>query len=112
MDRVFYGPVWRGAAMTHSLGDLLDEAKQVVTGERLDIHGDPENSFTLIAGYYSAFLSHRLGIPVALTPLDAVNMAILFKQARKLGQTPHRDNYRDAAGYEAIAADRMLEVEE
>ena len=34
-------------------------------------------------------------------------MMILFKQARKLGQKPCIDNYRDAAGYEGIGGDMV-----
>ena len=87
---------------TRKLGDLLDDAKRTITQDRIDTHGQPEDSFTVIAGYYSVYLTQRLGVPVALTPLDAVNMAVLFKQARKLGQRQHVDNYVDGAGYEAI----------
>jgi hypothetical protein len=84
------------------LGSILDDAKETITQGRIDTHGQPEDSFAIIAGYYSVYLAQRLGVPVALTPLDAVNMAILFKQARKLGQKQHVDNYIDGAGYEAI----------
>lgn len=85
-----------------NLGDILDDAKRTITQDRIDTHGQPEDSFAVIAGYYSVYLTQRLGVPVALTPLDAVNMAVLFKQARKLGQRQHVDNYVDGAGYEAI----------
>lgn len=87
---------------TRKLGDILDDAKQTITQDRIDTHGQPENSFGVIAGYYSAYLTQRLGVDVKLTPLDAVNLMILLKQARKLGQRQHVDNYVDGAGYEAI----------
>ena len=93
----------------HELGDVLDEAKQTVTGDRQDTYGSPEDSFGLIADYWNAYLSRRLSMIVQIDPIDTVNLLILMKQARKIGQKPHRDNYRDAAGYEAIAADRFLQ---
>jgi len=87
------------------LGSLLDEAKQIITGERQDAYGAPENSFSLIGGLWGAYL----GIP--LTPRQVADMMVLFKVARLKGQKPTRDTYRDIAGYAGIAADRFLPVE-
>jgi len=92
--------------MTHSLGDLLDEAKQIITGERKDAYGAPEDSFALISSLWGAYLGR------AITSREVADMMILFKVARLKGQVPTRDTYRDVAGYAAIAADRMLEVGE
>ena len=92
---------------------LLQEADNIINGERQDMYGFPEDSFAIIAGYWNVFLNEmlrQLGVttPLALSSLDAANMMVLFKQARKLGQRPCRDNYVDAAGYEGIAGDRLL----
>jgi hypothetical protein len=99
----------------------LEEANVVVNGERQDQYGAPEDSFEIIAGYWNVMLRQkikdackRLELPVVdikdlLTPLDTTNMMVLFKQARKLGQRPKRDNYVDSIGYEAIGADRLWE---
>lgn len=86
----------------------LEEAEKIINGERQDEYGNPEDSFKIIAGYWNVFLKARLGVERHLTPLDVANMMILFKQARKLGQKPKRDNYIDSIGYEAIGADRFL----
>lgn len=94
--------------------NCLKEADKIINGERQDSYGAPEDSFTVIAGYWNVFLAAKLkplGMDVKdlLTPLDTTNMMVLFKQARKLGQKPSRDNYVDSCGYEAIGADRLSE---
>lgn len=93
------------------------EADLTINGARQDQYGAPENSFSILAGYWNVFLRAKLkklgyDVPDLLTPLDTANMMVLFKQARKLGQKPCRDNYVDSIGYEAIGADRLLGWEE
>jgi len=90
------------------LGRCLDEAKSIITGERQDSYGNPEDSFNIISEFWTTFLRHRFGDKeILLNSLDIANMMILFKQARKLGQSHSRDNYLDSCGYESIAADRL-----
>ena len=94
--------------------NCLKEAGKIINGERQDSYGAPEDSFTIIAGYWNVFLAAKLkalGVDVKdlLSPLDTTNMMVLFKQARKLGQKPSRDNYVDSCGYESIGADRLSE---
>lgn len=87
--------------------DILDEASQTINGERLDTYGTPENSFQIIAEFWKTYLNHRFKINIILTPLDVGHLMSLFKHARLLGQRPNRDNYIDAIGYLALAADRL-----
>ena len=94
--------------------NCLKEAGKIINGERQDSYGAPEDSFAIVAGYWNVFLAAKLkalGVDVKdlLTPLDTTNLMVLFKQARKLGQKPSRDNYVDSCGYEAIGADRLSE---
>ena len=85
---------------------LFIEADKIINGERQDQYGSPEDSFERIARYWSAYLqSHET---MELDGLDVAHMMVLFKMARMQGQETCRDNYIDAAGYLAIAADRML----
>jgi len=92
----------------HTLGASLLQAKETICGERQDSYGNPENSFNIIAQYWSIYIANRsAGHKSSITPLDVANMMVLFKQARKLGQIHCRDNYIDSIGYEAIAADRL-----
>ena len=90
-----------------NLGDSLDEAKRVITGERQDQYGSPEDSFSVIAGYWDVYLQNCN--TRALSALDVAHMMALFKIARCTGQAPKRDNYIDGQGYLAIAADRLVE---
>ena len=85
---------------------LFDEADKIINGERQDQYGRPEDSFDRIARYWSVYLENVN--PHDLDALDVAHMMVLFKAARMQGQKPSRDNYVDAAGYLAIAADRLL----
>lgn len=92
-------------------GSSLSEAYRVINGDRQDSYGSPEDSFEIIADFWRAYLRQRSraeGGKVTLSALDVAHMMTLFKIARMLGQSPCRDNYIDAQGYLAIAADRLL----
>ena len=93
----------------YRLGSSLDEAKQIITGERQDSYGNPEDSFSKIADYWTHYLNLPLG--TCLSPKDVAHMMILFKIARCNGQSSKRDNYIDIQGYAAIAADRLIPKE-
>jgi len=86
------------------LGSCLDEAKSIITGERQDSYGNPEDSFNIIAQLWTAYLKNTDTI---IMVEDVAHMMILFKIARCLGQKSSRDNYIDIAGYASIAADRL-----
>jgi len=103
---------WDGVPIKHS---VLDDAKRIINGERQDQYGKPEDSFVIIAEYWTTYINARcksltIDMPV-VRPVDVANMMILFKQARKLGQKPARDNSVDSCGYEAIYADRLMDFD-
>ena len=79
-------------------GTVLDKAKEVINGERQDVYGAPEDSFQVIADFWSTYLCMKL------TSKDIALMMTLFKIARE--QHQHKeDNLVDAAGYLGIAGD-------
>jgi hypothetical protein len=104
------------------LDDCLGEAKATICGERQDQYGNPEDSFALVAKYWSTYLIEvQKKVLIAhgfdpaeyklvdlLTSLDVDHMMILFKVARCQGQKLKRDSYVDICGYAAIAADRLM----
>jgi len=90
-------------------GKILLEAHDIINGERQDQYGDPEDSFQVIAEYWSTYIERVWEKQKCLLPLDVANLQILFKQGRKLGQYSAVDNYRDSAGYEGIGADMVEE---
>lgn len=87
--------------MNNERGSALLEAHKIINGERQDSYGNPEDSFRLIADYWSAYLK------VELSAVDVAHMMMLLKIARMSGQEPKKDNYVDLAGYAGIAGDMI-----
>ena len=79
--------------------DILDAARQAITVDRAATHGDAENTFGLIAAYWSAHLG------CVVTAGDVAQLMVLFKVARMKANPGHADNYVDAVGYAAIAGE-------
>lgn len=82
----------------HREAVLLDAA-EIVSGEREDTYGGPEDSFARIAAYWSTCLNHEV------TPLDVAKMMLLLKVARLDVAPDHRDSWVDVAGYAACGAE-------
>lgn len=97
-------------------GKILLKALDIINGERQDQYGSPEDSFSLIADYWTTFLKSRDLIPskgsyhaLKISPKEVSEMMMLFKIARMSGQKPSLDNYLDLVGYAGIAADMIEE---
>lgn len=86
--------------------DILAEASRIISVDRQATHGDPENSFGLIAAYWSAHLDH----PV--TPTDVAVMMTLFKAARIKNNPAHPDSWIDGCGYLANGGELATEGRE
>ena len=78
---------------------ILDAAKQIVTEDRNAQHGEPEDSFGLIAAYWSSHLDH------AVSPADVSVMMTLLKLARLKANPCNIDNWLDGCGYLACGAE-------
>ena len=86
---------------------ILDEARDAITGEREDAYGGPEQSFTTIAKFWSAYLDRFIETQ------DVAAMLALLKLARiKHSEGQHRDSWIDLAGYAACGAECALHNEE
>ena len=72
--------------------DMLDEAKGIVSGDRMEKYGDPRVNH----GRTAAFWSTYLGIPV--TDRQVCMMNILQKVGRDC-HSPQGDNVVDIVGY-------------
>lgn len=79
--------------------EVLETAKEYVTKDRAADHGDMEDNFRTIASYWSIHLD------CAVLPHDVGVMMMLLKAARTKSNPSHSDNYIDAAGYSACAAE-------
>lgn len=83
--------------------EVLDTAKEYVTKDRAADHGDMEDNFKTIAIYWSVHLG------VEVLPHDVGTMMLLLKAARAKSNPKHADNYIDAAGYAACAAELVAQ---
>lgn len=81
------------------LGELLDEAKDIITKDRQTSYGDPVYSFGKIAKLWSAYLGFDI------SPWDVTQLMILLKISRAKTGRHERDNMRDVLGYATIAED-------
>jgi hypothetical protein len=79
--------------------DVCHRAGNLIGGERARQHGDALAAHTNVAVLWSAYL----GVPI--TARDAALMMVLLKVARTKTGDFNPDNYVDAAGYAAIAAE-------
>lgn len=79
--------------------EILDTAKQYVTVDRADTHGDAESNFGLIAAYWSAHLDAYVGAE------DVAIMMTLMKLARAKAKPGHADNWIDGCGYLACGGE-------
>lgn len=100
--------------------DILQEAHDIINGERQDQYGKPENSFQIIAEFWNVLLYEKLKVALRgvdidiedrcrhlLNAKDIAIMMSLLKHARILGTGESRDNAKDAIGYLAIFEDRL-----
>lgn len=95
--------------MTRS--EILHEAERCVCGQREQDYGTPEESFSAIAKYWSAYLSDE-GFEIHLKPVDVGIMMALFKIARIETGTATEDSFVDACGYLACAGEIATRTDE
>ena len=84
--------------------DVLLQAA-VTVYDRPDTHGEPEDSFSTIAGKWTAHIRALLKAQdidpgsFALEPHDVANLMVDLKTSRNAEGHYHGDNYVDIAGY-------------
>ena len=79
--------------------EVLDTAKEYVTKDRANQHGDMENNFSTIAEYWSTHLGFQINA------VDVGIMMMLLKAARMKSNPANADNYIDGCGYLACAGE-------
>ncbi len=80
---------------------LLSQASALVGGDREEEHGDFRVNAKMIAAYWN----NHLQIGDFIKPDDIPVMMTLLKLARSHQKPDRMDNYRDAAGYIALAGE-------
>ena len=86
--------------------DILDKAKTIINGERQGSYGQAEDSFSIIAKMWSAYL----GIDIDAS--DVANMMVLMKVARNANGVYKDDNWIDICGYAALGGEIQSKVSE
>lgn len=84
---------------------ILEEAARIVTQDRNVTHGEPEETFALIAAHWTWWLQGKLTPGAVVTDYDVAQMMVGFKQARAKANPQHPDNHIDEVGYAAIAGE-------
>lgn len=85
----------------------LDEARDVIYGDRERTHGNPARNLNAIAEMWTAYLAvklDQLGVEISpnLNAKDVCAMMNLVKVARFANDQSHRDNVVDGIGYWAL----------
>lgn len=81
---------------------ILQEAHQVIYGDREQTYGDPGKNLRTIACYWNIHLNAAKSVNAGLTENDVAGMMILLKQARLANSPTHRDSLVDIAGYAGL----------
>lgn len=81
--------------------DILQEASELINGQRAKDYGPASENFQRIADLFAAYLGDT--DTDDLDTYDVANMMILVKLARLKSAGYHRDSYADIAGYAALA---------
>ena len=75
---------------------ILDEARNIIYGERQKVYGPSRPNHERIAAHWSVIL----GIPVSA---EQVVLCMIGLKLARLGNTPdHRDSWVDIAGYVGV----------
>lgn len=82
---------------------ILETAAKIVTGNREQEYGSPEDNFNQIANLWNSFLEARQG--KRLTGADVAIMMILFKIGRLATGAGSVDTWVDIAGYAACGGE-------
>lgn len=80
--------------------DILNEAGNCVLRDRESQYGSPENSFEMIADFWTTYLNER----AIISPRDVAAMMALLKIAR-IAHSQKEDNWIDLAGYAACGGE-------
>lgn len=81
-------------------GELLDEASQLIHGDRNRTYGSPTENFENTAALWTIQLRNKLKTNETITGAEVALLMIHLKMARTINQ-PKRDNFLDVAGYAA-----------
>tara|TARA_R100000353_G_C6464498_1_gene184819 strand:+ start:73 stop:366 length:294 start_codon:yes stop_codon:yes gene_type:complete len=86
--------------------EILKKARDLVTGDRNETHGDAFQNHAEIAEFWNIFLDKKLQPMASITAEDVALMMVLMKISRNTqGKKNNLDNFIDMCGYAAIAGE-------
>ena len=86
--------------------EILRQAKELITGDRNDTHGDAYRNHAEIAEFWNIFLDKKLKPMANITAEDVALMMVLMKISRNIqGKKSNLDKFIDMCGYAAIAGE-------
>jgi len=92
--------------MSMTKGEILQKAKDLITGDRNETHGDAFQNHAEIAEFWNIFLDKKLQPMASITAEDVALMMVLMKISRNTqGKKNNLDNFIDMCGYAAIAGE-------
>lgn len=106
------GWVWYNGVMENTTPErvkILNEAADLIVGQRQQDYGTPEVNFQRIADLANIIFRENLEKNIPLSARQAADFMILLKMARTIN-SPTRDSYVDIGGYAGIAGE-LAEVE-
>lgn len=83
---------------------VLHTAANLITGQRQQDYGTPQENFQRIADFWNTHLEKKLLPGEKISPRQVAEMMMLLKIARTIN-SPTEDSYVDSAGYAGIAAE-------
>lgn len=90
-------------------GKLLNEAKDLIEGDRNKTYGSPTQNFQNTAELFTTLLRHKLKDGETIHPYEIATLMIALKLARTIAE-PKRDNFVDIAGYAACGYETLEEL--
>lgn len=85
---------------------ILEQAHEIIYGDREQTYGDPSKNLDVIAGFWETYLHAKGALNedfVGLGATDVCYMMSLLKIARLANNPRHYDSQVDLAGYAALA---------
>ena len=92
--------------MSMTKEEILKKARDLITGDRNETHGDAFQNHAEIAEFWNIFLDKKLQPMASITAEDVALMMVLMKISRNnQGNKNNLDNFIDMCGYAAIAGE-------